>query len=491
MAWMTRAPRQRPSPDRARQRAEQALAEGAREYPLLAESLPDALFITDRDGMVCYVNSAATRFFRRPAARLVGKRQAELFPPVVAAQHTAAIRKVCRTGQPHFKPEPERLPGTDVWIETRLQPIRDRRGRITHVLGLARDITARVKAESALRESEANFRAMAENKLEAILIAAPPGDQVFINKRFAELTGYTMEELQKLPISKLGRPAEARRVLDLFRRRLRGEPVPARYEAMLRRKDGREVPVEVSASRTLWRGRLAVMTVIRDLTEQRRLTEERRRLASRLIEIQERERRLISSALHDHLGQILTLARLEMGAVHSARRDSILHRQKALRRLDEALATVRNLATSLRPPILDDLDLETAIEDLAGQFSDSGIRIRFSRRGRPSPQNRLIKTCLYRITQESLTNVVRHARASRVGIHLEIKAGETRLTIRDDGVGFDPNSIPEPRGIGLVSMRERIHLCRGRLEIRSAKGRGTAIIAVIPPCPGMRLEDIP
>ncbi|HOW97142.1 MAG TPA: PAS domain S-box protein [Kiritimatiellia bacterium] len=488
---MIRASRQRADNERARRRAEQALAESAREYPLLAESLPDALFITDRSGLVCFVNSAACRFFRRPVSALVGKRQTDLFPQPVARQHTRAIQKVCRTGQPHIKMEPERLPGTDLWIETRLQPIRNRRGRITHVLGLARDISARVKAESALRESEENFRAMAENGIDAILIAVPPGHQVFVNRRLAELTGYSIRELHRMHISRLARPPEARRVLDMFRRRLRGEEAPQRYEAMILRKDGRETPVEVSATRTLWQGRAAVMAIVRDVAVQRRLAEERRRLASRLIEIQERERRLISSALHDHLGQILTLARLEMGAVQPARRDSILHRQKALLRLDEALATVRNLATSLRPPILDDLDLETALEDLAGQFGDSGIDIRFSHRGRPSPQSRQIKTCLYRVTQEALTNVVRHAQATRVRIHLDVRAGTTRLTIRDDGKGFDQAAIPESQGIGLAGMRERLRLCRGRLEIRSVKGRGTGVVAVIPP-PGSRviLEDI-
>lgn len=485
---MTRARRKRPDHDGALFEARQALASNAQEYPLLAESLPDALFITDPRGRVCYVNSAATRFFRRPATKLVGKCQQELFPARVAAQHLRAIRKVIRTGRPHFKTVPERLPGTDLWIETRLQPIRNRRGQNTHVLGLARDITTRVKAESAVREREANFRAMAEHGVDAILIAAPPGRQVFVNQRLADLTGYSIRSLQRMDISRLARPPEARRVLDIFHRRLQGKEAPQRYEAMVLRKDGREVPVDVSATRILWQGKLAVMAIIRDVSQSRRLTEERRRLASRLIEIQERERRLISSALHDHLGQILTLARLEIGAVQPARGESVQRRKKALLRLDEALATVRNLASSLRPPILDDLELDSALEDLIAQFGDSGIRASFSHRGGASPRSHQIKTCLYRFTQEALTNVVRHARATQVRIHLKVKAGQTQLTVRDNGVGFDPESVPESRGIGLVGMRERLTLCRGSLEIRSARGKGTAIIASIP-APGIDTED--
>ncbi len=488
MARMIRARRQRPQHDRALSEARQALARNAQEYPLLAESLPDALFITDGQGRVRYVNAAAGRFFQRPVTKLVGKRQQDLFPARTAAQHLRAIRKVFRTGRPHFKAAPERLPGTDVWIETRLHPIRNRRGRITHVLGLARDISMRVKAESAVREREANFRAMAEHGVDAILIAAPPGRQVFVNQRLADLTGYSIRELQRMDISRFARPAESRRVMDIFRRRLQGKKVPQRYEATMLRKDGREVPVEVSAARILWQGKLAVMAIIRDVSQSRRLTEERRRLASRLIEIQERERRLISSALHDHLGQILTLARLEIGAVQPARGESVQRRKKALLRLDEALATVRNLATSLRPPILDDLELESALEDLIAQFGDSGIRASFSHRGGPSPRSHQIKTCLYRFTQEALTNVVRHARATQVRIHLKVKAGQTQLTVRDNGVGFAPDTVPESRGIGLVGMRERLRLCRGRLDIRSARGKGTTIIATIP-APDADTED--
>ncbi|MBU1694842.1 MAG: PAS domain S-box protein [Verrucomicrobia bacterium] len=476
---MTRDRRQPSGVAHARREAKTALAENAREYPLLAEALPDALFITAPSGMVCYVNRAATRFFRRPSSWLVGKRQSDLFPPATARQHTRAIRRVCRTGRPLFAETPERLPGTELWIETRLTPIRNRAGRITHVMGLARDITSRIKAEQALRESEANFRAMAENAIDAILIAAPPGRLAFANRRLANLTGYSMQQLGRMHIAKLAGPAEVQRVMGFFRRRLRGEEVPMRYEAMVLRKDRREIPVEVSANRTIWQGHNAVMLIIRDVSEPRRLAEERRRLASRLIEIQERERLIISRALHDHLGQILTLARLEMGAVRPDKDGSALHLRKALRQLDEALASTRNLASSLRPPILDDLNIETALEDLAGQFAESGLRTTFTHRGGPSPESRHVKTCLYRITQEALTNVARHAHATRVRMHLDVTPGETRLTVRDDGIGFDPEANRKSMGIGLVGMRERLLLCDGHLEIRSARGKGTTVIARI------------
>ena len=477
--FMPRARRQKPGAARVRLNGGQALTNNIQTYALLAESLPDALFITDRSGRVCYVNSPASRFFRRPASALLGKRQQELFPADVATQHTRSIRKVCRTGRPYFQITPERLPGTDLWIETRLQPMRNRRGRVTHILGLARDITSRVKAEQALRESEANFRAMVENAIDAILIAVPPGRHAFVNRRLADLTGYSVRELSQMDIAKLAGPAEAQRILGFFQRRLRGEETPSRYETMVLRKDKREIPVEVSSARTIWQGHNAVMAIVRDVSEQRRLTEERRRLASRLIEMQERERLTISAALHDNLGQILTLARLEMGAVKPGQGYSAVYLGKALGRLNEALAFVRNLAGSLRPPILDDLSLETALDDLADQFTRSSLRITFRRRGRPLPVNRRIKTCLYRVTQEALTNAVHHARATRVQINLQFTPDEIRLAVRDNGVGFDSSAAGKTEGIGLVGMRERLVLCSGRLEIQSRPGRGTTVMAVV------------
>ena len=450
--------------------------------------LPDAAFIADRSGRVCLVNAAAARFFRRPASALVGKRQHEIFPSAEGRRHTRIIQKVSRTGKMHFKALPERLPGTDTWIETRLQPIRDKQGRVTHVLGLARNITTRVRAENALKESEENFRALAENAGEGILISVPPGRVDFANPQMARMSGRPLRSLIGMKLTELGSPAEAGRILSYFSRRLRGEEVPSRYEIEARHRDGRTIPVELSVARTSWKGAPAVLAIVRDISLQRQITEERRLLAGHLIEIREGERLAISATLHDNLGQLLTLSRLEMDAVAPMPGPSADHRRKALAHLDEALTAVRNLAVSLRPPILDDLSLQDSLADLADQFTRSRQRVGFQCGGRPVPVSRRIKTCLYRVGQEALTNMVRHSRASRAEISLRFTADEVRMAVKDDGIGFVQTKPGSPEGIGLLGMRERLVLCNGTLTIRSVPGRGTIVQAVVPLAVGAKTK---
>ena len=464
-----------------RRRAERALQENEQRYRILAEASPDALFLCDRQGRLCYINSSAARFLGRPAGEIVGKQQTDIFPNRRGQRHIRAIQRVFRTGRPSFTPDPERLPGTDRWVDTRLVPIRNSRGRVIFVLGLARDITARVKAEQALREREANFRAIGENAVDGLIIATAPNRWIFVNQRMAEISGYSVRELQHMDVRQLATARDAKRVQGFMERRLRGETVPQRYESALRRKNGTFIPIEISAAQTVWRGQPAVMAIVRNIQAQRQMEIARRRLARRLIQIQEKERKSISTALHDHLGQLLTLTRLEIGAVQARDTSSRRNLFKALRHLDETLAAVRDLASSLRPPILDDLSFATALEELAREFNAGrALRVSFSAGGAAPRLSRDRKLCLYRIMQEALSNATRHAGARRIRCRLETSDEETQLVIADNGRGFDPNAPKNNGGIGLLGMKERMLQCGGTLEVQSSRGEGTTVIASLP-----------
>ena len=202
----------------------------------------------------------------------------------------------------------------------------------------------------------------------------------------------------------------------------------------------------------------------------------------RVVEAQELERRRLARELHDETGQALTSILLGLKSLEEALGAEEARSAVAdLRELVVAtLQDVRRLAVELRPKVLDDFGLVPALERLAESFADqTEIDVRFETGlgdQRLAPE---VETALYRIVQESLTNVVKHAHASVVSIVLTRKAGAVALVIEDDGRGFDPADTREG-GFGLEGMRERIGLLEGRLQVESRAGAGTTIVAEVP-----------
>jgi signal transduction histidine kinase len=202
----------------------------------------------------------------------------------------------------------------------------------------------------------------------------------------------------------------------------------------------------------------------------------------RVVSAQELERRRLSRELHDETGQALTSILLGLRALEDAlESDSSRAAAADLRELVvTTLQDVRRLAVELRPKALDDFGLVPALERLTETFAEqTGIAVDLET---GLPEERLppeIETALYRIVQESLTNVVKHARARRVSILLTRRHGMVAAVIEDDGRGFDPEDTGE-EGVGLIGMRERLALLDGRVEIESSEGAGTTLVAEVP-----------
>jgi signal transduction histidine kinase len=202
----------------------------------------------------------------------------------------------------------------------------------------------------------------------------------------------------------------------------------------------------------------------------------------RVFAAQEMERRRIALELHDETGQALTSVLLGLRSVEESKSEEELRASAAALRelVVGALQDVRRLAVELRPKVLDDFGLVPALERLTHGFSEqTGIGVDLEAR---LPRGRLpseVETALYRIVQESLTNIVKHARAGRVSILLTRKNRSVTAVIEDDGRGFEPGDQTGP-GLGLVGMRERVVLLGGRLEIESAPGAGTTLVVEVP-----------
>jgi PAS domain S-box-containing protein len=227
-----------------------------------------------------------------------------------------------------------------------------------------------------------------------------------------------------------------------------------------------------------------------EMAQRRQIEEERVALLQKIVTSQEDERRRIARDMHDSLGQQLTALRLKLASMKNERfvdgriAESLETLQEMGRRID---SEVNFLVWELRPTVLDDLGLVSAIESYFGEWSKhSGIPAEFHagsfpRNGRLDP---VIETNLYRITQEALNNVYKHAKARNASIVIEVRKGELVLVIEDDGIGFETDGMDRVResggGLGLIGMRERAAIIGGTVEIESAAGSGTTVFVRVP-----------
>jgi PAS domain S-box-containing protein len=253
-------------------------------------------------------------------------------------------------------------------------------------------------------------------------------------------------------------------------------------------------------------GRPRLLCAIRDITRrkriERRLKERERQyrslyreilahrdalrtLSARYLHAKEEEAKRIAHQLHDEAGQITASIHLALADIGRELPPSGRERLREVRdSLDEIEERLRRLSHELRPTILDDLGLEPALEFLAEGFSARTgipIRVESTAKGRVDP---LVETALYRVVQEALTNIARHSSASDASIELARERESLRCTVRDDGVGFEPDLLLRGdaghRGIGLLGVRERLDALGGRVRIRSAPGAGTELSVAVP-----------
>ena len=216
-----------------------------------------------------------------------------------------------------------------------------------------------------------------------------------------------------------------------------------------------------------------------------RLEEERRQTAERVLQAQERERQRVARELHDQTGQTLTheIIRLDLLLENTSDPEGRGQIEDAKRTLEDTLEEVHRMAQDLRPSVLDDLGLVPALRTLARRGSAPDVTVRVD--GLQSRLPAAIETALYRIAQEALTNASKYAKASHIEIDLHSHDGSVRLSVRDNGVGFDPRSIPlngtpGRAGLGIFGMRERATLLHGTLEIHSRPADGTEVVVELP-----------
>jgi PAS domain S-box-containing protein len=258
------------------------------------------------------------------------------------------------------------------------------------------------------------------------------------------------------------------------------------------RANGEEFPLEASISQVVVGGKRLFTVILRDIAErkgaERELEESReelRRLSASLQAVREEEKTRIARELHDELGQALTGLKMDLAQLVSQlgpEQSDAVNRAKSMHSLlDSTVASVRRIATELRPLMLDDLGLVPTIEWLAHDFSQrTGVAVELQLPAADFDVEPELSTAVFRVLQESLTNVARHADASRVGVALTGSRGGIELRVQDNGRGISPSAAHGTKTLGLLGMRERTAMLGGKFILESEPGVGTTIVMTIP-----------
>ena len=383
--------------------------------------------------------------------------------------------------------------GSFRWLLGKGTVLLDASGKPSRLVGVNLDITEGKQAEAAMRESEERFRVFFFQAAVGIAQTNLDGQWLLLNPRFYEILGYSDDELRGKTFIDITHPDDREASLSAQREFLAGEISSWSSEKRYIRKDGITVwaRVFVSLVRDQQNAAQYFVSVVEDITEkiqaERALQQSRRELralAGRLINAEETERKRIARELHDDLNQKLALLAFDAGSLvlvpPSADQTSEKFRDLQTR-VVQLSQDVRQISHRLHPSILEDLGLTAALRELCEEFSArEGLEVAFEQEAVPKALPVDVASCLYRVSQAALHNVIKHSRANRAQLKVSGSLQGIHLRIHDTGVGFDSESASPRNGLGIISMKERVLLVQGEFSIHSQPGQGTTVEIFVP-----------
>lgn len=476
-----------------RVQAETRLRTTEERFRVFMGNNPAACWIVDEHGRYVYLNKALAEMLDGSESSLTGQSLFDLYPRELAKEFDDNNTQVLKDGR--VMESVERAPRRDGTIgdfATFRFPLRDSDGRDV-VGGMAIDVTERTRMAEALKTSEERFREFMDNNPALCWISDEGGHIAYVNKTFGQTLKLSLDPVGRHPIE-LFATASARQHLYGVRATLEKNKSIETQERFVR-VDGSEGDFTVFRFPLLGNdGRRFVGGVAIDVTEQRRAADELKEanirlqgLSNRIIEVQETERRQIARELHDEIGQCLTALKINLeGLQRTARDPAVVSRvAESVELSAHTLDQVRRLSVDLRPSQLDDLGLEPAVRSvLDRQASTGNFTAHYESDLNGAVLSGQVETACFRVCQEALTNIIKHAGAQHVWVRIELSGKKLQLRVRDDGSGFDPESGKRRalagESFGLLGMQERATLAGGQLQINSAPGQGTEVRAWFP-----------
>ncbi|HSB72803.1 MAG TPA: PAS domain S-box protein, partial [Candidatus Methylomirabilis sp.] len=517
-------------------RKQQELSTLNRRFRALIENSSDGIVLLNADGCFVYASPSTVRLFGYTAEELLGRNGFELIYSDDLEHARERLSECFRgpTGVVRAEFRIRHKDGSWRWVEAFFKNLLADPG-VQAIVSNYRDITERRKGEEALRRAHEELEARVRERTEELLRANKALQETLAERRQAEESLresraqlaaiiasameaiITIDEDQRVVVfnaaaertfrvsagDALGQsvqrfiPERFRRThlegfRDFGRTNLEKWWIGVLGGATAVRTDGEEFPIEATISQVEVGTRKLYTIILRDITERKQAEEQLRdsreqlrALAARLQSVREDERTRIAREIHDKLGQALTALKLDLAWIAPrlpVDRPALLEKARALLGLlDAAIQSVRRIATELRPGVLDDLGLVAAIEWQAQEFqSRTGITCEFSSGQADLALPPEVGTAVFRICQETLTNVARHAHATQVRIGLEADGGQLVLTVADNGRGITEQELANRTSLGLLGMRERALLLGGQVGIAGRPGGGTTVTVRIP-----------
>ena len=479
-----------------RRRTAQVLRDSEERFRVVFERSSVGKSLTAPDGTLLKVNQALAALLGYTIDELQQANLRDVTHPDDVAETQAVIRGLLANERPTYRIEKRYFhkDGHIVWADVSTTLVRDSTGAARNLITSIQDITERKRAEAALRASEERFRAIFDQAAVGMAMVALDGRFRLVNQRLCAICGYTPDHLQTLTFQAITHPDDLTADLAYVDQVLRGDITTYSMEKRYLRADHSIIWINLTVAlvRDEAQQPAYFISVIEDISARkqaedqlRHSREQLRALAAHLESVREEERRWIAREIHDELGQTLTGLKMDVTwLARDLRPDQTAPRAKAqgiLNLIDTTIDAMRGLIAQMRPGILDDLGLVAALDWQAQEFQQrTGIECRVELPADDVALEPERAVVIFRICQEALTNVTRHAQATQVTIRLTVAEHALTLRVADNGRGIRPNEVDSPQAFGLIGMRERTLLLGGTVSIAPQVQGGTCVTVSIP-----------
>lgn len=476
-----------------RKKMEEALRMSLHQQREILDNIPDPAWLKDRDGHYQAVNAAWCRFSGRQPDEVIGKTDFELLPSEIAGNFQEADLVVMGPNR-SFRQEQHLMDAKakEYWFDTIIVPLTNERGETMGTTGIARDISGRKQAEEDMRRHRKFMWQVIDTDPNLIFVKDDMGQYLMINQAVADYYGLPVREVVGKNICELNPGHDAPPAfLDMDREVIEGRCEIVRTIPS-RRPDGQE-RWYLTIKRPLIspEGAVNVLGIAVDITEQKlsesRLAEsylELQRLSLHLENLREDERAKIARDLHDEMGSLLVALKMRVAWLASNLPSGMPHLADEVANISnlvtDAIGSVRQITSQLRPSLREGFGLAATIEDYVKRFRlQAGVECNLALPEEELPLDANQSATLFRILQESLNNIAKHAQASRVRITLARRDKTLLLEVEDNGAGFD-TSVHNERSFGLIGIRERAMMMGGKARISSTPGKGTRVSVTLP-----------
>jgi PAS domain S-box-containing protein len=478
-----------------------ALEAERRRYQDLFEFAPDAYLITDREGTIRQANRVAadlldiepSALVGKPMIVFIGKAQKGAFRSRLNQLNASEAHKDWQTT---LVSRSNRAIPVSITVAASISAEKSGRGSSGMVRWLIRDNTARYQAEQAAAEKTEAFEALFDASPEAIVTLDANGRITMWNAAAERLLGWTAWDMMGKPLRMAVKEQDRFKNLNLWQEVQRKGSCPRGWPLQIKTRAGDVVDTSVSIGGLIdTRGGIrGCIVIISDMSDRKRAAQAKgrsdqqlRHLLQRLQAVREEERKRMARDIHDHMGQALTqlnfdLARLRQQLELPESGKAGLQIEQMQNVVLDLTRVVQRVSAELRPGILDDLGLPAAIEWQAQEFTKRTeiaceVDLKANEGFTPPPE---VAIAVFRIYQELLTNVARHAQATLVMTSFTDTGDWLVLTVSDNGIGMSPEQWTDSSSLGLLGMRERVMLIGGEIQLQSSPGEGAMITVRVP-----------